>query len=270
VQTARVLITVKDLPGAKSRLAPSLGEPQRAALVLAMLVDTVTAARRCPAVQDVHVVTADAAVAAAALRAGAEVRQDPTRTLNAALTSAAEGLGTGSPLVALQADLPALRAEELDAALTAADTAGRAAVADAQGTGTTLLRVAAGAVLDPRFGLGSARAHARSGAVLLDGGWPGLRTDVDTVADLGAALTLGVGAATAAVVHGMSTPVTVAGYSDAQVQLRGDDGIRMHSAQQAAELGGWRRLRAGQRLRALLDSDGRVCLLTYPVAAPPG
>jgi 2-phospho-L-lactate guanylyltransferase len=65
-------------------------------------------------------------------------------------------------------------------------------VADAHGTGTTLL-TAAGTELAPRFGAGSADAHRAGGAVPLVGNWPGLVRDVDTEDDLRAALQLGAG-----------------------------------------------------------------------------
>jgi 2-phospho-L-lactate guanylyltransferase len=81
----------------------------------------------------------------------------------------------------------------------------RCFVADAAGTGTTLL-TAAGVPLDPRFGRDSAAAHAGAGAVPLDGGWPGLRRDVDTPADLAAAVRLGVGTATAALLPRVPRP----------------------------------------------------------------
>ena len=101
------------------------------------------------------------------------------------------------PVAALSSDLPALRPEELTAALREAATVPRAFVADAAGSGTTLLAVRDGE-LDPRFGPGSASAHAAGGAVPLDGDWPGLRQDVDTPADLHAAGWIGVGSRTAA------------------------------------------------------------------------
>ncbi|MBV9920796.1 MAG: 2-phospho-L-lactate guanylyltransferase, partial [Pseudonocardia sp.] len=95
---------------------------------------------------------------------------------------------------ALQADLPALRADELDAAVASAlAVRARAFTADAEGTGTTFLLAAAGVELDPRFGGGSAARHRESGAVPLGGAWPSLRRDVDTPADLVVALRLGVG-----------------------------------------------------------------------------
>jgi 2-phospho-L-lactate guanylyltransferase len=73
---------------------------------------------------------------------------------------------------------------------------GRGFVPDAPGDGTVLLTAPAGVPLDPRFGAGSAAAHAASGATELAGDWPGLRQDVDTPADLRVVLELGAGAYT--------------------------------------------------------------------------
>jgi 2-phospho-L-lactate guanylyltransferase len=87
-----------------------------------------------------------------------------------------------------------LRAEELDGAVRAGLAAGRRAFcSDRLGTGTTLLLAPPGQPLDPRFGSDSAAAHRASGAHELPGRWPGLRCDVDTVADLTAAGQLGLG-----------------------------------------------------------------------------
>jgi 2-phospho-L-lactate guanylyltransferase len=93
--------------------------------------------------------------------------------------------------VALAGDLPALRPDDLDAALLGLRR--RSFAADAEGSGTVLLGAPAGVALDPRFGPGSAAAHAASGARPLSGDWPGLRHDVDTAADLHAVLALGAG-----------------------------------------------------------------------------
>src|SRR3712207_2831049 len=75
---------------------------------------------------------------------------------------------------------------------------------DAPGTGTTLL-TAAGTALRPRFGPDSARAHADDGALALTGDWPGLLRDVDTPADLRAAVTLGLGPHTSALLAASPT-----------------------------------------------------------------
>ena len=89
----------------------------------------------------------------------------------------------------------------LDAALAVP----RAFVADADGTGTTLL-TGVRTALAPRFGHGSARAHRAGGAVELTGSWPGLVRDVDTDADLRAAVALGAGPRTAALVDRLLPP----------------------------------------------------------------
>ncbi len=73
-------------------------------------------------------------------------------------------------------------------------------MADAAGTGTTVLAAAAGHRLAPRYGPGSRDGHAASGAVEVDGDLR-LRRDVDTPDDLRDALALGVGPRTAAVAH---------------------------------------------------------------------
>jgi 2-phospho-L-lactate guanylyltransferase len=135
-------------------------------------------------------------------RLGAErVPDDADPGLNAALARGAR-VAAGSPVVALTGDLPALRPAELAAALAALPVrVPRGFVPDATGTGTAMLAARAGVDLDPRFGPGSARAHAASGAVRLDGGWPTLRQDVDTAADLAVASELGLGRYTAELLH---------------------------------------------------------------------
>lgn len=104
--------------------------------------------------------------------------------------------GDGPNIVALQGDLPALQPYELAEAIAAGRHARRSFVADRHGGGTSAL-LAFAAPLDPRFGADSARRHRRSGALELDGPWPGLRCDIDTPEDLLAAQALGIGPATA-------------------------------------------------------------------------
>ncbi|MGH3930680.1 MAG: hypothetical protein ACRDTF_11960, partial [Pseudonocardiaceae bacterium] len=95
---------------------------------------------------------------------------------------------------ALQADLPALRPEELDCAVRdGLATGSRVFCTDRWGIGTTLLLAAPRLSLDPQFGPESAAAHRAGGARELSGSWPGLRCDVDTVADLAVAADLGLG-----------------------------------------------------------------------------
>jgi 2-phospho-L-lactate/phosphoenolpyruvate guanylyltransferase len=162
-----------------------------------MLADTVAAALACTAVAEVVVVTDDPAARTVVETLGARtVPDEPDRGLNPALEHGARSIGTAA-VAALSSDLPALRPAELSGALRAAGEFPRAFVADAHGTGTTLL-TAVRTALRPHFGTGSAGAHAEDGAVPLVGDWPGLVRDVDTDADLRAALALGVGPRTRA------------------------------------------------------------------------
>ncbi|MFD5827973.1 2-phospho-L-lactate guanylyltransferase [Lentzea sp. NPDC060358] len=193
-----LVVPVKTLDRAKTRLTSATGgDPvSHAALALALALDTVSAAVATPGVRRVVTITSDPAVAAEMAALGVESLPEPAESgLNAALRHGAHMLRSGR-IGALQADLPALKPAELQAALEAARNR-RAFVPDRQGTGTTLLLAAPGGELGPRFGVGSAGHHRVSGAVALLGPWPSLRCDVDTEEDLRLALGLGLGAHTA-------------------------------------------------------------------------
>lgn len=194
-----LIIAVKRLSVAKTRLAPAFPAPLRETVVLAMLIDTISAASAAEALAHITVVTADEAAAAAAAELGAHVLTDPTPAghpdpLNNALGAAERAL-TVRNVVALHGDLPALQSYELDEAITAARGHQRSFVADRHGLGTAAL-FAFDAALDPRFGRDSSTAHRQSGALELTGAWPGLRCDIDTPEDLAVARRLGVGPAT--------------------------------------------------------------------------
>lgn len=198
-----VLIPVKPLPLAKSRLV-GLAPALRIALARAFALDVVLAATAARDVVRVAVVTDDPEVAAAAHTLGAEVLPDGGGGLNAALTGAAHRVSVGCPTavpVALLADLPALQAPDLDAALAALDPRRGGFVADAATTGTTLYGAAA-EVFAPQFGVGSSLRHRELGAVEIGGTLPSLRHDVDDLAALSAARALGVGPHTAQVLTG--------------------------------------------------------------------
>ena len=192
-----LLVPVKPLWLAKSRL---LGAADRTAehadLVAAVACDTILAARRAPGVTDVVAVTSDAWLRRLLEADDVEVLPDsPDVGLNAALRHGDRLLqqrASVSRTGALQADLPALRASELGAALAAAG-GDRAFCPDRQGTGTTLLLAEPGQPLSPRFGGESAAAHASTEAKCLDGPWQTVRCDVDTADDLERARRLGVG-----------------------------------------------------------------------------
>ncbi|MFJ8824528.1 2-phospho-L-lactate guanylyltransferase [Streptomyces sp. NPDC102467] len=204
-----LVIPLKPLVRAKSRLAPAAGG-LRPGLALAFAQDTVAAAGACRAVRDVVVVTDDARAARELTALGARVVPDSPRAgLNAALSHGAasvRSLRPAAPVVAMNADLPALRPVELARVLTAAAAFPRAFLPDAAGIGTTLLCAAPGAELLPAFGTASRARHTASGAaeLFLDG-VDSVRQDVDTGDDLRVALALGVGPYTAKATTGLLT-----------------------------------------------------------------
>ena len=199
--TWSVLMPVKVLAQAKSRLAQLAG-PRRGELALALAKDTLSAVLRCEAAARVVVITDDEAAAGVLGALGALVVPDEPRDgLNAALRHGAAFAAQrwpGAGRAALSADLPALRPLELARALRAAAAWPNAFVADAAGDGTTLYTAAPGVAFRPAFGAESRSRHAAGGAAELGlDGVPGLRRDVDTPADLRAAVALGLGPRTA-------------------------------------------------------------------------
>ncbi len=224
------VLAVKPLPQAKSRLDGHV--PDRAELVLAMLSDALAAARA--AGLTTLVVTPDHRIAAAARAAGALTADEPGGTgggLNAAFAHGQRELAAHDraidAVVFLQADLPAVTAAHLRAAIAAHESATgphrvQSFVADRSGSGTAALLRPLLVTAPPLFGPESAAAHRRAGVVEItpsdddragaDGGsgpladipapgaadpWAGLRLDVDTLADLARAAQTGVGPATA-------------------------------------------------------------------------
>jgi 2-phospho-L-lactate guanylyltransferase len=294
-----LVIPVKRLSAAKTRLAPVSPERRRS-LALAFVRDCVTAALAAPQVAQVLVVTADPVAArrlselgarialeagvleTAVLEAGAlepagapdaaepapaDASSSAAHRLNAAISFGAGHSRRQRPdlrVGALTGDLPALRPEELAAVLEQAFAIpGRSFVPDAAGTGTTLLLGARDGALEPRFGPHSRSGHARSGAVEWTAG-ASLRQDVDTLADLEAALRLGVGAHTAHEIGLGLMQGTVRSFDPA---TRGgtvllDDGTELPYDAAAFDAGGLRLARIGQRVALRADAGGRITALT--------
>lgn len=190
-QSVALLVPVKAWDRAKSRLDGDV--PPRPVLAEAFALDAIGAALACDAVTTVYVVTDQAGFSPP----GAVVLPDEgAGDLNAALRAAeARVAGSADLVAAMCADLPCLVPTDLAEAVStclAEPTIGRWCVADAPGTGTTLL-LARGLPLDPRFGRDSAGKHLRSGASALEAPLTTLRLDVDTADDLEAATRLGLG-----------------------------------------------------------------------------
>ena len=190
-----LLVPVKALSLAKTRLSVG-GAGEREPLMRAFALDAISAALRSPAVARVHVVTDDDGFEVDGVE---RLPDEGDGDLNRALHHASLRIRLLDPEVAVAAmcaDLPSLRTEDLTSALSAGLTP-RWFVADAAGTGTTLLAAGPGVDLQPHFGAGSARRHEESGAAPVRAELPSLRRDVDTAEDLAAASQLGFGDHTA-------------------------------------------------------------------------
>lgn len=196
-----VVVPVKPSARAKSRLeVPGVS---RAALARAIALDTLTAATACELVAQVVVVTDDATLArdAAMIPALRFVPEGDAAGLDAAVATGITAVDPNGrmPRAALLGDLPALRPGDLADALRAAASVDRSVVADAEGTGSTLVTAAAGAAWTTSFGAGSLARHLALGCERLpirDAST--LRRDVDTADQLEAAAALGLGPRTAA------------------------------------------------------------------------
>jgi 2-phospho-L-lactate guanylyltransferase len=196
----RLVVPVKCQRTAKSRLHPPAGVA-RPDLAHAIALDTITAALAAIAPAHLVLVTSDEPTAAFVREQGGVVIPDPGQGLNAAIRAGIDfvdrALGPG-PTAVLLGDIPALRPQDLVAALGECARHPRALVPDASGAGTVLLSAGSPRDLNPRFGPDSARRHSCD-CLRLDLDLPALRTDVDDDLALRRAVSLGVGRHTAVV-----------------------------------------------------------------------
>ena len=175
------IVPVKGLDGAKSRLAPSLSEQEREALVRRMLDAVLGACDAARTVGGVLVVTPDAALAR-----GRDVLEDPGVGHAFAVSLAlADERARGGALVVM-ADCPFVGPAAIDALVSAARPVALAPAADG---GMNAIALADPALVEPAFGepasarvtIARARAAGLEPAVLDDAG---LAFDVDRPADL--------------------------------------------------------------------------------------
>lgn len=267
-----VVVPVKGGVLAKSRLRRP---PEAAVLSLADAFGRDTLA--CAAAAEpgrLVVVTSDPATSTWAADAGADVVADPGTGLDGAARageSAARTAGAGAVAVLL-GDHPALRPDELAAALTACAAYPLAFVPDADGSGTALLTASGAARLRPRFGAGSAALHEAAGHQRLDLDLPGLRCDVDDRASLAQAVRLGVGRHTASALGGTLRDVqasvhAVTGEGGSALL---DDGREVRFTREVFARSGLRHLRVGQRVSVELGGDGRTVTRLWVVGIGEG
>jgi 2-phospho-L-lactate guanylyltransferase len=185
----RVLaVPVKSLERTKTRLAPLLSPPERAALSLVMLEDVLDACLAQSGWEVWLISRAEAALEIGARR-GARALPEQGRTLLEAIRQVEAGIpGRSSELAVLLADLPFLTAEALTEALSRG-ARGRVVAAPAgSDEGTNLLLRRPPAVIPAKFGRSSFARHRsaayRAGVTFEEVRLPELTFDLDTPADL--------------------------------------------------------------------------------------
>jgi 2-phospho-L-lactate/phosphoenolpyruvate guanylyltransferase len=196
---ADVLIPLKHLDAAKSRLATALSVAERRRLMAAMVAHVTRTVLAADAGR-VVLVSSDPAAPALAGRLGVACVSDADLPWNQGLLHARAHLPAPAEAVLyLAGDLPLLEVGDV-AALIGAGGSSTAVVGRAHDGGTNALWICPAAALEPAFGTprsaavhaGRAVAHGL-GVVVIDR--PGLAHDVDTPADLALARRLVHGSA---------------------------------------------------------------------------
>jgi 2-phospho-L-lactate guanylyltransferase len=201
------LIPMKDLAGAKMRLADVLDRDARAELALAMLTDVISACNEAGCFDVVGVVSSDSEVFWHARELGAKPLAEPATLsgLNEGLTFAQRYMARRiavAELVILPADVPLVCATDVTAVVEALALAdGRAVIVRARDNGTNALAMRPPEAVPMRFGRDSADAHIAAardaGIEVAELANERLAFDVDAPEDLEALARLPVGAATA-------------------------------------------------------------------------
>ena len=187
-----ILVPVKNLNGAKQRLASLLTQQQRTELARSMLKDVCHALSEVPSPPAVALVTSDEYASRLARQCGFETIHDDenlgeTEAI-AMATQQAEKRGADFSLV-IPGDIPLVTADEIAAVLAAAPAAGTVLVPAADGRGTNAILRRPCALIPCRFGNDSflphrAAARATQKEVVVLEGLPGIALDVDRPEDL--------------------------------------------------------------------------------------
>ena len=185
-----VVIPVRGLEGAKSRLGGVLDAEERRDLVSALLRGVIGAAAAAPGVAEVVVVSPDPEALELAAGAGARPIRQAGMGLNEALDSARAEVLAGGPaaLLVLPADLPTIEPRSVAAILERAGPPPTVVlVPDRHGRGTNALLLTPAGIIDFAFGGDSRAEHAaraRAAGARYEEVDAGLGLDLDTSDDL--------------------------------------------------------------------------------------
>lgn len=186
-----ILVPVKNLSGAKQRLASILGQSMRKELAQAMLFDVLSTLANWDCCPEVGIVTSDPYAISLAQSFNFEVIADRANVSETDAISMATELcvarGVENTLV-IPGDIPLIRAEELNRILEGAPVEGAVLVPAADGRGTNAAFRAPAGLFPLRFGNDSFKPHLAAAratekpCVVIE--LPGIALDVDTPPDL--------------------------------------------------------------------------------------
>ena len=155
------LVPVKTLARAKSRLAGTLDLPGRARLMHDTLRRTVQALKGVESISLVAVITRDAEVSQWAQEWGASVIHEREDGLNESLRDARARFGPVDAVLVVPADLGWLDGDDIRAMAALAGSGPAVIIApDRHERGTNALLLRPPDIIDFRFGVDSAQAHA--------------------------------------------------------------------------------------------------------------
>ena len=180
------VVPLKARRSGKTRLAGLLDEAARAALVQSMLESVLSALSAAHEIDRIAVVSSEPE----RIPSGVLALPDPGEGLNPALSAAADRLldHGASSLLVIHADLPLVRASDIDQFVRAGRRQGMALASDRHGTGTNALFVAERLDFPFRFGTNSLSRHLAEARLRhITPALPalnGLAIDIDTPADL--------------------------------------------------------------------------------------
>ncbi|MCA3389248.1 MAG: 2-phospho-L-lactate guanylyltransferase [Roseomonas sp.] len=186
------ILPVKEMVGAKQRLAPLLSPEERIALMQVMLRDVLTVLSAARGLAGIAVVTVDSWAQALAREYGARIITEGARAGHTgAVTAAASVLQAEgvAAILTLPGDIPAVKTPEVEALITAASAAPSFIIApahDEQGSNAILMSPPDAVKL--RFGedsylphLAASRAAGITPQILR---LPGIAMDIDHPADI--------------------------------------------------------------------------------------
>lgn len=179
----RVLVPVKPLRFAKTRLALPIAQRQQIAHALVEHTLRTVSAALNP--MDLLVVSADPRVRNLADRLGARAVGDPYGDLNRAIQHGLSSIPLGVPVLVLVSDPPRLSQSALAALLNEVENSdGPCFVPDIRGTGTAAVYLPSGWRLPTLFGTNSAFRFRAAGWTPVSNAPDEVRIDLDTVSDL--------------------------------------------------------------------------------------